>query len=218
MWLIASDKMSRISIDRFSTISIKEMEMIQKMFMLIISSLMFNSIFGTKVLREYIVKRDLESGNKASQFSVYADTAQKNLTYRIESDFNPLPTIDLKTYPNRMIIGRLDAQQIGSSYEARFEIKGTRNATDSWFTGHIRREFAWLNEYFKIQLAERTLIMKSRFTSSRFRFFDETKKVIAIFKKKTRTFSRQIWYELQIFSNQFPDGIYFFGIAAFDHQ
>jgi hypothetical protein len=192
--------------------------MIVKLYTIIFIIGLCTNVQSENALREYVVTKDMINGHKASQFSIYADQAEKKLHYRIKSFSSPMQKIDLCTYPKDDIIGKLDAHQLGTWYEARIEIKDTRNTTNTWFTGQIKRKFSWFNELYDIHLAERTLVFKKKSISSRFRFFNESKKLLALVKKRSNIFSSKITYDLKIFSNEFPDGIYLLAIAAYDRE
>lgn len=192
--------------------------MLRTIFFIVVVLNLFDRIDSAqKPLRKYVAKKDMISGDKASQFSFYSDLAEKNLTYRIESYHSPMQKIDLRTYPRGEEIGRLDAQQLGSSYEARFELKELRNKTNNvWYTGLIKRASAWFGEKYNIHLLQRTIIMKTKSVSSKFRFFDESSKLMAMLIKRSSMFTGITRYEVQIYSNAFPDGVYMLFIAAYD--
>ena len=130
------------------------------LFVVLLLKLLHGIDAGQKVLRRYVAIKDMVSGEKASQFSFYADKSEKNLTHRIESYYSPMQKIDLRTYPHDEIVARLDAQQLGSYYTARFELKELRNTTNNvWYTGLIKRGSAWFQDKYLIHLAERTITM-----------------------------------------------------------
>jgi hypothetical protein len=171
-----------------------------------------------KLKREYVVKKDLISGVKAGQFSIYSDQAEKNLSYRIESYYSPMQKIALFTYPHKNLIGKLDASQLGMYYEARYEILDTRNMSNKWFIGQIKRSPKWFSDKYTITLAERTISMKDKFLSSTFRFFNEAGKLLASYKRSSFNMAGLIKYFLKIYSNEFPDSIYILAVAAHDHK
>ncbi len=192
--------------------------MLMYLFFLIFTGLISESIQSEKPIREYVVKKDMVAGFKAGQFSIYSDQDEKNLKYRIESYYSPMQKIELQTYPQKKVIGKLNAHQLGTWYEAIIEILDTRNMSNTWFTGHIKRSFAWFSDKYTVHLAERTILMKSKVVSRTFRFFNERNKLLALYKMRFFVASGVTKYDLKIFSNEFPDTVYILALAAHDHK
>jgi hypothetical protein len=168
-------------------------------------------------IREYMIQKDGVSGDKAGQFSIYSDKAESNLSYRIESYYSPMQKIDLLTYPHKKIIGQLDAHQSGWRYEATFEILDTRNASNKWLNGHIKRINKWFVDKYNIKLLERKISMAGKFASTTFKFFNEGGKLLASFKSVFHLIG-PTKYVLKIYSNEFPDSIFMLILAAYDHK
>jgi len=168
-------------------------------------------------IREYMIKKDGVSGDKAGQFSIYSDKAESKLSYRIESYYSPMQKIDLLTYPHKKIIGQLDGHQLGRYHEATFEILDTRNASNKWLSGRIKRINKFFVDKYNINLAERRISMVGKFFSGTFKFFNEGGKLLASVKPVFHLVG-PTKYVLKIYSNEFPDSIYILILAAYDHK
>lgn len=184
--------------------------------LIIFSSFLIYVQCKTPALRTYVAKKDMISGPKASQYSFYAGSTEKNITHRIESDFSVMQQISVITYPAMKTVAQLSAQQLGTWYEARIEIEALRNGTKLWYTGLIKKHFTVVGKEYAISLAERQLMMKKGTLSSKLRIFDEKKRLLCMFKKRRFVFSSQVIYDIHIYSNLFPDPLYFLCLAAYD--
>ncbi|CAF2395340.1 unnamed protein product [Rotaria sp. Silwood2] len=159
----------------------------------------------------------MDAGLKAGQFSIYLGNNEDHLRYRIESFYNPMQQIELCTYPYNNVIGKLNVRQLGIFHEARFEILQTRNTSNLWFTGNIKRQYTWFADKYIINFAERRIKMRRRIFSLTFKFYNEVKKLIALFRMRVFTVT-VIKYDVKIFSNEFPDSIYLLALAAHDNK
>lgn len=169
-------------------------------------------------LREYVVVKDMYSGHKANQFSIYSNKAEDELRYRIESFYSPMQKIEIRTYPSKKVIAKLNAQQLGSWYQATYELLDTRKQPTKWFTGIIKRKYTWFSDDYNLNLAERKLTMKRKAFSRKFKIFNESKKLLAMYEMQRGILKVVTKYDLKIFSNEFPDSLYFLSIAAHEHK
>ncbi|CAF3327771.1 unnamed protein product [Rotaria socialis] len=126
----------------------------------------------------------MDSGRKAGQFNIYSNQAETNLLYRIESYYSPMQKIDLRTYPDKKVIGRLNSHQLGIWYQATYEIFDIRNKTNKWFNGSIKRQSTWFHDEYHVNLAERKITMKNRAFSGRFKLYNEANSLLAMFKMR----------------------------------
>ncbi len=96
----------------------------------------------------YVLIRDYFLGFKAPEFSVY-NTSEKNLYYRIESNYDLQHNIKLITYPSKQIVARLRSKKQGKTYEAKISI---RNITSNqWSDGMIVQHHQWLHTNYSIE-------------------------------------------------------------------
>jgi hypothetical protein len=73
---------------------------------LVLISLCFVSTHRQWVLRRYRIEKDLFTGIKAGEFSVY-DQSGRHLLYRIESRYAITQTAELYTYPSKQIVASI---------------------------------------------------------------------------------------------------------------
>jgi hypothetical protein len=73
---------------------------------LVLISLCFASTHRQWALRRYRIEKDLFTGIKAGEFSVY-DQSGRNLLYRLESRYAITQTAELYTYPSKQIIASI---------------------------------------------------------------------------------------------------------------
>ncbi|CAF3689415.1 unnamed protein product, partial [Adineta steineri] len=116
------------------------------------------SVQSKTPIRKYVAKKDRVSILKADQFNIYSDKAKKDLRYCIESYYSPMQK---------------------SWTEAKIEILDTRNTSNEWLLGEIKENFAWFIDQYTITLAERTVLLQSKVGSRTFKFYNETKKLLA---------------------------------------
>ncbi|CAF2392582.1 unnamed protein product [Rotaria sp. Silwood2] len=167
-------------------------------------------------VREYSIRRDLIVGVKAPEFSVY-DKSGKDLQYRMESRITGLHKIDLIAYPSKQTVARLNNKITWFLYEATFEILDP--ATQQWTTGTISQNLRILNHRSVIQWNGRRLLMEHNVASLTTRFLDDQQggQLVAEYQVSLPSLVWATKYSLQIFTDDLPDAIFLFGLAARDY-
>ena len=191
------------------------LKMSTNLIFIVLAAFILVNVESERPIREYLIKKDMITGKKAGQFSIYKNENENDLCFRIESLYSPMQKIDLLTYPDEETIGELDAHQLGSWYEARLKLLDIHG---KWLIGHIRRKATWLTGKYMISMERKTITMKSKFFSREFKFYNQANKLLGLFKRQFFVISGATKYNLQIFSNEFPDAIYMLAIAAYDHN
>ncbi|CAF4160855.1 unnamed protein product, partial [Adineta steineri] len=92
--------------------------------------------------------------------------AKKDLRYRIESYYSPMQKFELQTYPQKKTVEKIKCSDI-------------RNTSNEWLLREIKENFAWFIDQYTITLAERTVLLQSKVGSRTFKFYNETKKLLA---------------------------------------
>jgi hypothetical protein len=165
-------------------------------------------------IRQYIIRKDSFSGIKSGEFSIY-DTTEQNMHYRIESEFNLLQSIKVVAYPSKQIVGRLEAQLKPLLFKADIIILDP--TTNQWTNGLIQQNFKVLGSSFNIDWNGHRIIMENEVASLSSKFRDVNGDLFAEFKMQHSSILRPHKYDMQIFSNKYPEQIYLLALAVRDH-
>jgi hypothetical protein len=97
--------------------------------------------------QEYTIHRDFFNGFKAAEFSVF-DTSEKNIHYRIESNYGVTHNVKVIAYPSKQEVGRLQAKITVVLYNADISILNPQ--TNQWNNGLVEQNFKLLASSFNV--------------------------------------------------------------------
>ncbi|CAF1133303.1 unnamed protein product [Adineta steineri] len=157
---------------------------------------LITSIFAAKdssksARRTYLVKKDLFSLLKFSQFSILVP--ENHLVYRIKSYYT-----------------------FGRKLEVIHAINFTilNSTSNEWIPGKIILTPAGLDSKFIIKWDGYSIAMTTKFGSLTTTFeYEYHSGILAKFKKRISSLVWRTKFDLQVFSNDLPDTIYFIGLA-----
>jgi hypothetical protein len=162
------------------------------------------------------MEKDFFNGFKLAEFSVF-DSSEKHLLYRIESYYVVGGKIQLIDISSKQIIGKLTNSLNLLLYEGNFSIFNF--SSHQWIDGNIQRIFNLINEKYLIKWNDKTIIMETKFGSLTTTFqYEFQNEILAKIQKRSIAFIWSNKYDLHLFSNQFPDAIYFLSIAVKDQN
>ncbi len=182
-------------------------------FVLILASVIFTNVSPQNYIRKYAIHRDIFSGFKAAEFTVF-DTSEKHVHYRIESDYGITQNVKVIEYPSKQEVGRLQARFKLLLYTAEISILNPE--TNRWINGLIDRNFKFLGSLFDVKWNGHRIIMKSDAFWVALKFFDEDQEFLAEIRLR-RIFFLKAKYDMKIYSNKYPESIYLLGFAAHQH-
>jgi hypothetical protein len=163
---------------------------------------------------QYVVRKDFFTGIKAGEFSVY-DTSEKNLYYRIESNYGIMQNNKVISYPSKQEIGRLQAQIKPLLYKAEISILDSQS--NQWINGLIQQNFQLLGGSFNIDWNGYRITMETEAVSLTTKFNDANGQLLAQYRTRPASLFWTRKYDMQIFSNKYPEQIYLLGLAAREH-
>jgi len=182
--------------------------------MLLLASAIFTYVNPQDPIQQYVIRKDFFTGFKAGEFSVY-DTNEKQLYYRIESNYDIMQNIKIIAYPSKQEVGRLEAKIKAFVYKAEISILDPQ--TNQWVTGLIQQNFQIVGSLFNIDWNGQQITMKSEIASLTSKFFDTNAQLLAQFRLRPTSVFVTNKYDMTIFSNKYPQQIYLLGLAARDH-
>lgn len=178
----------------------------------------FPLAFCQTALKKYFIVEDYFNGVKPSEFTIY-DSTENIKHYRIESHFSFLASFDLVSYPSKTVVGKLKKKLSLIFYKAGLSILD--EDSQGWINGTIEANFHLLKSKFSIEWNHRRLIMVPSMFSRTIYFYDEQqpKTIIAEFRKRFGFFSLVNKFDMEIYVNDLPDGIFLLGLVVKDlHQ
>jgi len=165
--------------------------------------------------RSYFIEKDFFSGIKMGEFSIY-DSRKTRLLYRIESYYTiggKLEVIDTST---KQVIGRLNNPWNLLLYKGNLTI--FHSSSNQWIKGRIEKVFHMFNDKYIIKWNNRSVLMENPFGSLRTTFqYENHSRILAEIQKRSISFIWSNKYDLKIYSDYFPDCIYFLAIAIKDN-
>jgi hypothetical protein len=180
----------------------------------LLTSVIFTYVNPQNAIREYVIHRDIFSGFKAAQFSIY-DKSEAHVYYRIESDYGLTQNVKVIAYPSKQEVGRLEAKIKAFLYKAEISILNPR--TNQWNTGLIEQNFKFLGSSFNINWNGHRITMETEAVALTSKFYDEDRQLLA--QIRTRPFGfLKVKYDMKVFSNKYPEQIYLLGLAARVHR
>ncbi|CAF1197332.1 unnamed protein product [Adineta steineri] len=166
--------------------------------------------------RTYLIKRDLFSGLKGGEFTVY-DNPGKITLFRMESKFAILHNIRIFKGLNKKQnpIALLKAKLSFVLYKGTIAIFNKNS--NEWKNGTIEQNFKIVGNKFTIKYNNTEVSMEGKAASLDTTFIDQSnKQVLAKFHKRVSSLFWRNKYDLQVLSDKLPDQVYFLGIAARD--
>jgi len=182
---------------------------------LILASAIFTYANSQDPIQQYFIRRDFFTGIKAAEFTIY-DTSEKHVYYRIESNYAILQNVKVIVYPSKQEIGRLQANLKAFVYKA--EISALDPQSNQWINGVIEQKFQLLGNSFNIDWNGHRITMTSEVGSFTSKFQDTNGQLLAQFRLRPSSIFWTKKYDMQIFSNQYPEQIYLLGLAAYDRS
>jgi hypothetical protein len=180
----------------------------------ILTSVIFTYVNPQNAIREYVIHKDVFSGFKAAEFSVF-DTSEKNMYYRVESNYGLTQNVKVIAYPSKQEVGQLEAKIKLFLYKAEFSILNPQ--TNQWNDGLIEQNFKFFLASFNINWnGHRITFKKDGAFSLTSKFYDEDQQILAQIRIRPGL-TLKVKYDLNIFSNKYPEQIYLLGLAAL-HQ
>jgi hypothetical protein len=185
------------------------------LFVLVI--LLFQSGCCRNVKRSYVIEKDYFRGFKGQEYTVYDSQGEKPL-YRMEPQFGITHNIQLfQGLKNKDPIAFLQEKFFTFSYKATIAIRN--KTTNRWTNGIVEHSFHMVTMKFTINYNNVDIFMKDGIISWDTTFVDSSnQQVVAQFHKKISWGFGREKYQLQVFSDKFPDQLYFFGFVARDHR
>jgi hypothetical protein len=165
--------------------------------------------------RTYLIKKDLMSGIKGGEFTVY-DSTGKNLQYRMESKFGVTHDVHVYRMPAKTLVARLKAKVTVAMYKAALTILD--QGTNRWNNGTIEQNFKIVGNKFTIVWNGEKISMQGTAASLDTAFVAQTAgDLLGKFHKRVSSLFWRNKYDLQVLSNKYPDALYFLGVASRDH-
>jgi hypothetical protein len=176
--------------------------------------LILTYVNSQNAIREYVIHKDVFSEFKAAEFSVF-DTSEKNIHYRLESNYGLTQNVKVIALPSKQEVGQLEAKIKLYLYRAKFSILNPQ--TNQRNNGSIEQNF----KFFLISLninwnGHRITLKEDGAFSLTSKFYDEDQQLLAQIRIRPGL-PLKVRYDLKIFSNKYPEQIYLLGLAAL-HQ
>lgn len=185
---------------------------------LLLSSLFRCLQYGSceDVKRTYVIEKDYFSSLGGQGYTVY-DKQGKTALYRMEPKFRLTHNIQLfQGLKNKDPIAILNEKFFTLSYKATIAIRN--KPTGPWTNGTAEHSFHMLTLKITIRYNNLDISMKDGIISWYTTFVDSSnQRVLAQFcEKMSWGFGREK-YRLDVFSDKFPDPLFFFGFVVRDH-
>jgi hypothetical protein len=126
-----------------------------------------------------------------------------------------MQNIKLMSYPSKKVVGRLQAKIKPFLYKA--EISVLNPESNEMVSGSIEQNFKWAGSVFDIQWSDYRISMKKDMVSFTSRFYDKDEELLAEFRLRPASMFWTRKYDMKIYSNKYPEEIYFLGLAVEDH-
>ncbi|UJR38647.1 hypothetical protein I4U23_031313 [Adineta vaga] len=168
------------------------------------------------VNRTYLIKKDLISGLKGGEFTIY-DAEGKKALYRMESKLGALHHVRLfEGLTKKNPIGLLKSKISVVLYKGNIAILNKKS--NQWNNGTLNQNYKIVGNKFVLNFNSNDIVMEGKAASFDTTFIDQsTKEILAKFRKRISSLFWKNKYDLQVLSNKFPDEVYFLAVAARDH-
>lgn len=184
--------------------------------LLFVMIIYIEGIVSSETNRTYLIKKDLISGIKGGEFTIY-DSQGKNQLYRMESKFGGTHNVKIfegkqKKNPLAILKGKISVVL----YKASISILNQK--FNQWKNGTFQQNFKVIGNKFIINYNDINIVMEGKGASLDTTFIDQSNKnILAKFRKRISSLFWRNKYDLQVLSDKIPDQLYFLGIAARDH-
>jgi hypothetical protein len=181
-----------------------------------IFSLLIISVY-CQTNRTFLIKKDLISGLKGGEFTIYDPTGKTRL-YRMESKVGVTHHVKLfEGNEKKSPLAELKGKVTAVMYKAAISVLNKN--VNKWSNGTIEQNFKIVGKKFLINFNGNDISMEGKGASLDTTFIDQSNQfVLAKFRKRLTSLFWRNKYDLQIFSDKYPDQIYFLGVAARDHS
>ena len=169
--------------------------------------------FWKDVPRKYVVKEDFFKGLKAAEFSIM-DEDEQQLLYRIESNFHILHRIEIFRYPEQKKTSHLGAIIHIGFYRANFSILDEKK--NRWIEGNIDQRVGHWKKLFVVQWNGNQFNLTNERGDPTYHFRGNNNTLLADFSLRWYSGYWRNLYSLKIYTNQYPDEIYFLALAVAD--
>ena len=178
---------------------------------------LFGALESIGVNRTYLIKKDFLSGLKGGEFTIYDPTGKK-LQYRMETKFGVTHDVQLfRPTAKKEVLARMKAKITAVMYKANLSIRNS--LLNQWTNGTIQQNYKFVGNKFTIEWKGETITMEGAAASLDTTFVGQKKgEVLAKFHKRVSSLFWRNKYDLQVLSDQYPDELYFLGVAARDHS
>jgi uncharacterized protein YxjI len=177
---------------------------------LLIVSGIFTYVNSQDAIRQYVIRKDFFNGIKAAEFSIY--DKNENIQYRIESSYSVMQSVKLIAYPSKQEVGRLKAQINFLTYKAEISILDSQ--TNQWINGLVEQDFQFIGTSCNINWNGNRITMENDIASFTSKFRNTNGQLLAQFRLRPASIFVTNKYDMQIFSNQYPDQLYLLALAA----
>jgi hypothetical protein len=185
-------------------------------FVLLFASAIFTYANSQDPIQRYVIHKDFFIGIKAGEFTIY-DTSEKNVYYRIESNYGILQDVEVIVYPSKQVIGLLQSKiKFLFLYEA--EISTLDSQSNQWLNGTIEKKFQLLGKSFNIDWNGHRITMASEPLAFTSKIHDTNGQLLAQFRIRPASIFWAKKYDMQIFSNKYPEQLYLLGLFAYDRS
>ena len=165
-------------------------------------------------VQKYVVQKDLINFFRPGQFSIF-DGNEKELLFRVKSYISFWHRIEIFDATTKQLIGRLLSDWTWFLYQAKFSILDP--TSNKWIDGQIQKKLSFYVDQYLIEWNDRKIMMETKIASFTSEFRDENQQILARYRMR---WSSLIWsnkYDLEIYSNEFPESLYILALAAKDH-
>ena len=184
------------------------------LFVLTILLIQYGSCRNAK--RSYIIEKDYFGSFSGHGYTVY-DSQRKKVLYRMEPQFGMTHQMHIfEGSESKDPIAKIKEKFFAWSYEATISIRNKN--INRWTDGTVEYSFHMLTLKFTIRYNGQDVSMKDGMMSWDKTFTDPSnQQVLAQFRKKMLWGFGRAKHHLHVFSDKFPDLLYFFGFLVREH-
>jgi hypothetical protein len=180
----------------------------------LLTSTILSNVNSQNPIKQYVIRKDFFRLYKTGEFTVY-DTKEKDVFYRIESNFGILQNIKIIAYPSKQEVGRLQAKIKPFLYKAEISIVDPKS--NRFVKGLIQESFKFSSALYSIEWNGYRITMENKFASFTDKFRDsDGGEILAEIRLRPASIFWTFKYDMKIFSNKYPEQIYLLGLAARD--
>ena len=168
----------------------------------------------TNLPREYRVRRNFVGPIKGAEFSI-TDLLGKNLYYQIVSGYHLLKQLEVIRYPDKKKTARL-GEKFWLFRGYRGEVSILDRPTNRWRHGMIERAALRDRDSYRIRWNGHDFNLTKAIGYRTYEFRNEDEQVLAHYViHEDLRYERK--FDMKIFSNEYPEELYFLGLAAHDN-